>query len=398
MDKTILSKLMRLCFVLILVGFSLNAFAQPKKPLYLGAMVCMSGPGRGWSIGQKIAIDLARDDVNAAGGINGYPLKVIYEDVGRSAEEAVRATRTLIERNKVLGLLGLNYSQQVIAPAPIMVKLECPALVLGTSHTDLVKPYQPWVKRTAGMTYEGNRKIFRDFKKQFPRVKKVVFIVGSDQPYMINQVREIWDKMVVEEGFIKIAEIGILFNTQDMSSYVTKTKGLNPDALLITHSADDISRFVKECEKQGFRVPVIASAHSCSGAAEHLYGNIVDKWGWMSPGSLWFRKPKNAHIWKRFESIYKKEIPEAVPWATYCDGIMYDSTNLFAKAMIAAGVTPDMSASEARVKIKDALNKIYSAKKYSGVIQDYEFDPVSGEAPMIWDTAIMRNGQWTAYE
>jgi len=67
----------------------------------------------------KLGLDLAIKDINAAGGILGRPVEVIYADDGTRPASAVIAMRALIERDGVLAVVGPITSQNLNAIAPL---------------------------------------------------------------------------------------------------------------------------------------------------------------------------------------------------------------------------------------------------------------------------------------
>jgi branched-chain amino acid transport system substrate-binding protein/urea transport system substrate-binding protein len=92
--------------------------AGSAEPIKIGAVLPFSGGVELYGGQAKLGIDLAVKDINAGGGILGRPVEVLYEDDKTDPAAAVDATRKLIERDRVLALVGPITSRNLNAIAP----------------------------------------------------------------------------------------------------------------------------------------------------------------------------------------------------------------------------------------------------------------------------------------
>ena len=56
------------------------AYGQAKRPIKIGMMAILSGPLAGYGEYQVRGCDLAKEHINAAGGILGHPIEMNYRD------------------------------------------------------------------------------------------------------------------------------------------------------------------------------------------------------------------------------------------------------------------------------------------------------------------------------
>jgi len=92
----------------------LTSGASPTKsprdattvPIKVGAVLPFSGNVELYGRQAKLGLDLAVKEINAAGGILGRPVEIIYEDDKTNPDVAVKVTRKLIERDHVLAVVG----------------------------------------------------------------------------------------------------------------------------------------------------------------------------------------------------------------------------------------------------------------------------------------------------
>lgn len=102
--------------------------AVAADSIKIGAVLPFSGGVELYGIQAKLGLDLATKEINAAGGILGRPLEVIYEDDQTDPAVAVKATRKLIERDGVLAVIGPITSRNLNAIKPTIERTKTPLL------------------------------------------------------------------------------------------------------------------------------------------------------------------------------------------------------------------------------------------------------------------------------
>jgi branched-chain amino acid transport system substrate-binding protein len=85
----------------------------------VGAVLSLSGEGAYYGQAIRQGMDLAAAEVNAAGGIRGSPLRILYRDSASSPEEAMRAATQLYDRNDVPLIVGAVLSSETLRIAPL---------------------------------------------------------------------------------------------------------------------------------------------------------------------------------------------------------------------------------------------------------------------------------------
>lgn len=106
----------------------LPALAQTKvtnqgispTEITIGTHQDLSGPIKTWGVPVANGMKLAVDEINAAGGINGRKLRLIIEDSAYDPKKAVLASQKLVEKDKVLAVIGGMGSAPVIASQDIL--------------------------------------------------------------------------------------------------------------------------------------------------------------------------------------------------------------------------------------------------------------------------------------
>jgi urea transport system substrate-binding protein len=142
--------------------------ATAAEPIKVGAVLPFSGGVELYGRQAKLGLDLAAKEINAAGGILGRPVELIYEDDKTNPDVAVEATRKLIERDGVLAVVGPITSRNLDAMAPVVASAKTPLLYatnyeggqcgryifsFSTVPNQELAQLLPYMNRTFGNTY-----------------------------------------------------------------------------------------------------------------------------------------------------------------------------------------------------------------------------------------------------
>ncbi|VVB76269.1 Chemotactic signal transduction system substrate-binding protein BasB [uncultured archaeon] len=107
---------------LVLAAFILPPAAPAKTSISVGALLPLTGKNASYGLEIQNGIELARGEINSAGGINGKELEVIYEDDAADPAVGVNGMQKLAEVDKVPIVMGSWSSGVVLAVAPIAEK------------------------------------------------------------------------------------------------------------------------------------------------------------------------------------------------------------------------------------------------------------------------------------
>lgn len=141
-SKTLLrAKWFCLPLLLTLAGpASANAPGVTDKEIKIGEVLMLSGPaafiGKSAYVGSK----LAAEEINAAGGINGRKLTMVYEDDGYVPARSVAAMRKLIDVDNVFAVTGTTGGSGVTAVMPVLEEAGVPTIVHVAPNTSVLNP------------------------------------------------------------------------------------------------------------------------------------------------------------------------------------------------------------------------------------------------------------------
>ena len=112
----------------------LNASAQAAEPIRIG-VIAEAQSVAGASIPQ--AVQLAADEINAKGGVDGRQIQVITYDDKSSAADAVRAFQRAVSEDKVNLVIASYISEVVLALMPWAARLKTPLITPGAASNEI---------------------------------------------------------------------------------------------------------------------------------------------------------------------------------------------------------------------------------------------------------------------
>ena len=252
----------RRSFFLVLSGviflslFSLGT-TLVAQPIKVGVCKPMSGPVGFLGQDAKLAFEMAKEEINAAGGVLGRPLEIIYGDNQCNPTEAVNAVRKLIDLDKVVVLSGGSCSSATLAMLPIIQEAKIPMLTLSATN--------PRITQMAGVG--GNIWEFRlnvDDSIMAKTLSKM--IAEKNKKVAMFAPNNDWGRGAVAAYTGEFKNLGMTLQTaeyfeQGQSDYrpsLTKVKGMNPDALLLIMESRDASILVRQIKEIGFKPTLFA--------------------------------------------------------------------------------------------------------------------------------------------
>ncbi|MFA7364499.1 MAG: ABC transporter substrate-binding protein, partial [Aminobacteriaceae bacterium] len=125
-----------LALCILLLAGSLAFGADTVK---IGLLVPLTGPAAADGTSALYSVQIALDQVNAAGGVLGKKVELIYYDDRADAKEAVALSHKLIEQDGIDAFVAGSYSLPTRAVAPIFQEEEIPLVAAYAIHPDVTK-------------------------------------------------------------------------------------------------------------------------------------------------------------------------------------------------------------------------------------------------------------------
>lgn len=208
---------------------------------------------------------LGQDEVNGAkvaekyfndrGGVNGRPIKLIYEDTAGDEQGAINAFTAQITKNKVVAIVGPTLSQQAFAADPVADKAKVP--VVGPSNTaDKIPGIGEYVRRVSAPVNAIAPNSIKAALAQNANIKNVAVFYAQNDAFSVNETQ-------VFQSTAKDLKLNVVtvqkFQTTDtdFQQQVTAALALKPDLAIVSGLATDGGNLVKQLRELGFKGSII---------------------------------------------------------------------------------------------------------------------------------------------
>lgn len=318
----------------------------------IGAYFSLSGDDTAFGTDSKEAVELAVEEINKAGGVKGKPLKVLMEDDKSKPEEATNKVLQLIDRDKVVAILGEVASARSRAGGIIANKKKVPMITPSSTHPDVTKD-KPYVFRVC-FTDDVQGKMGAQFVVNSLGKKKVAILFASDDLYSSGLAKEFRDE-AKRLGAEIVKEKSFLKKETNFTTYLSEIKGANPEIIYAPIYYNAMAPIARQAKADG--IPGTMFVGGDGWDADELLKNAGEEMegayftNHYAPDVPW---PRSQEFVKRYREKYNRT-PSALAAQAY------DATRLLADAIGRAKTdTPD--------GIRDAIAETKNFDGASGTI------------------------------
>jgi len=360
-----------------------NAYA--KEPYKIGALFAVTGAASFLGEPEKNTALMLQEQINKTGGINGHPLEIIIEDTKSDETQAVLSAKKLLEKDKVLAIVGPSTTGESMALVPILNDANTPLLscAAGAPITQPAKD-RPWIFKTPQYDISAVEAIYGYMKKH--GISKVGIITISTG--FGDAGKKALLEMAPKYGITIVAEEKYGPKDSDMTTQLTKIKASGAQAVINWSVGPGQVIVTKNWHALKMGIPLYQSHGWGSKKNIELAGKAAE--GVIAPlGRLvvWDKLPDNhpqkallKKYTQDYEARYKSEP------GTF-GGHAYDSIMIIVEALKKVG--PD------RKKIRDYVET--NIKKWPGTGGVFNISPDDhcGLDKTAFEMVVVKNGDWS---
>jgi len=319
--------------ILVSIGvLSTGAFAQTIR---IGIELSLTGYAATYGEDAKRGTELAIDEINNAGGVNGKKLEAVYEDDGGVGKTAVSATQKLIGGDKVSVIIGGITSSAALSAAPLAKENKVVFLASFCSHPELTGP-GGYVYRLGNNIREEAKTAGR-FAARVLKLKKSGSLAATSD-YGRNFAKFTRDSFEEEGGTSLLAE-EFAVNANDFRSQLTKIKAKNPEILFVAATVKEAAQILRQMTELRMKIPVYSSSMFDDPLLVKLAGESAENVYYIRVGRVPGEEGKKKE--KIFNKKFKDKFPGKEP--AICAVYYYDGIGLIFTAIKLAGETgPDI--------------------------------------------------------
>lgn len=225
----------------------------PAEPIKIGFLGPLTGDAAGLGENMKIAAELARDEINNAGGVNGRKIELVIEDGGCDAKIAANAGSKLVNIDKVTAIVGGACSPETLAVAPMSEQAKVPQISASSTNPAISQAGDYIFRFIPSDAFQGKfaaEHLVNDMGK-----KKIGIL------YCLNDwctgIREVFKGRLGEVGGEVVADEGYQWDARDLRSQITKIKATNPDAVYFLGFTESTIIGLKQMKELGLTAAVV---------------------------------------------------------------------------------------------------------------------------------------------
>ena len=332
---------------LALCGWAAAARGEVK----VGALVPATGKGAAYGQEQKLAIQIAVEEINAAGGVKGSPLNVLVFDTQGDNAQAIAGTRRLIAGDGVLAVLGPYFTEEVEVAFPLAVEMRTAMISASSAKPGVAARFRPWGFRNAMLLPVAYPVGAKQWASRYGIKTAAVIHDGKDA--FARAGAAIFSRALEGLG-VKVVDT-VTFQTGDttFAAQVTRVKAANPDGVVLEGVELELANIVREMRRQGLRAHVLGGLGLAGPRVIETAGAANIEGSFSVTGYLWEGTDARTQSFVTKFRDRSRKIPH------FTTAQMYDTVVLVKAALEAAGVAnrPDTLALD-REKVRRALEAV----------------------------------------
>ncbi|MDI9471332.1 MAG: ABC transporter substrate-binding protein [Bacillota bacterium] len=243
-----MKKLLSILLVALLLIGTLSGCSS-KKELKIGFNTQLTGPDSYIGQAAKIALEERVEEINKAGGIGGYTLKLITYDSRSEITDAVAAAKRLLEQDKVHAMIGPEWTGAAVPIAQIANDSKIPVIATTASNVSVTVDdngnVYPYMFRTCFIDpYQGYA--LADYAYVDMGLRKVASLTDISAAYSVG-IQKYFKDHFEELGGEVVAEEGYQANDQEFRAQLSKIDQTDAEAILVpTPTYRDIALIAKQ--------------------------------------------------------------------------------------------------------------------------------------------------------
>ena len=304
----------------------------------IGGIFPLSGQVAVYGVECKNGVDLAIEEINAAGGINGKPIVLVSEDDEGNPDKTVNAFKKLSTKDGVkvvIGSLTSGCTQAITTLAQASKVVQIAPAATAPAITDagdfifracFIDPFQGTVGGKFAAETLGKKRA------------AILYDVGNDYSVGLSDNFKI---AFTKAGGSIVSEESYATNDKDFNAQLTKIKNANPDLVYLPDYYGTVALIAKQLRAQGIDVPLVG-ADGWDGLTSNAGDEVLGGY-YSNHYAVDSTEPAVKKFVESFRAKYNKD-PNSFA------ALGYDCVYLIRDAIVAAGAEDSIAVRDALVK------------------------------------------------
>jgi branched-chain amino acid transport system substrate-binding protein len=371
MPRSTLSRLRRVA----LAGFAaipwLCAPAQAQETIKIGLVAALSGQSAKSGEAITRGLQIAIDEVNAAGGVLGRKLELVRRDDESNPAKGLVAARELVQREKVAVFFGGIDTPVSMAIVPFANSSKTPFMGVWAAGTPITRngAAENYVFRVSAVDELVDEAMVARVAKKGAKKPGLMLI---NNPW--GESNEVGLKKALTATGMPLAGVEKFANDDvDMVPQLTRLRSAGADAIILVANVQPAAQVIKSLDRMGWDVPVVSHWGPAGGRFTELGGLRAETVDMVQTYSFSGKlSPKGEAVLNALKAKYPeiKTLADVTPAVGIANA--YDALHLVARAIAKAGSTDGPAIRKA----------FYEIEPYEGLIKTYTrpFTPENHDA------------------
>ncbi len=350
--------------------------AQTKDPVVIGVGGPFTGPQAQYGVAWKKGFDLALEQINANGGIQGRPLVLDMQDTQNIPAQTVAVAQKFIADPRILLATGDFSSTSSMAASPLYQRAGLVQFGFNNSNPAFTSGGDYLWSNSPSQINEAPA--HAAYVRDLGLKKVAVFQLNTD-----------WGKVTADMTIAALTKYGVsvalreayLADNLDFKPLITKAKAAGVDGIVLISYENDAALIVQQVRGQGITLPIVANGSNATAGFLKLGGAAAEGTYVAGDFASDDPRPEVQAFAKHWKAKYNEELDYFAVHA-------YDSLVLAAAVLNASKLD--------RASVKEAFGKVRSVP--SVIYGTVEFNTTTRRVDdFLGARLIVRNGKLIAW-
>ncbi|WP_102348680.1 ABC transporter substrate-binding protein [Bacillus sp. Marseille-P3661] len=277
-----------------------NENTNATEPIRFGATIPITGPFAAYSTYFKNGTDLALEEINANGGINGQPLEVVYEDHKGDPSTGISALQKLITKDKV-NTIFLSMTGVSLAQIPVGDQNEVLMLTGAVTYPGFATSSE-WTVQDSISVY-GEATEMANYLKDEVKLKTVGIIHENSELGEIYQDK--FKEVAGDQIEVTNTETFDL-NTTNFKGIITKVISNNPEGIIAHGTGQELQLIFKQIRELGYKGNIYSTSTTETSNTMTIAGSAAEGIVYTF-STLDTSKPKVKEFVDKYKSKYGED-------------------------------------------------------------------------------------------
>jgi branched-chain amino acid transport system substrate-binding protein len=358
-------------------GWAIAQATPQGEPVVIGVSGPLTGQYAQYGAQWKRGFDVALDEINGSGGINGRPLQYVFEDSQSDPRQSVAIARKFVSDPRIVAEIGDFSSAASMAASPIYNAGKLVQFGFTNSHPDFTKGGEYMWSNAPNQSDE--MPTIADMAIEGLGLKKLAALYLNNDWGRTS--KDLLVKAAEQRGATVVGTEGYLADEKDFRSAIVRLREQNPDGIIMISYYPDGAQITRQLRAAGLTQPIVAMGSVYSPKFVELGGEAVNGVYTNVPFFPGDPRPIVQKFDKAFEAKFGTE-PDAY------NGRAYDAMTVLGSVLRQYGTT--------REAVREGLSKIKGVP--SVVYGEVQFNQQTRrvEQPIV-NRIIVKDGKFVAW-